>query len=139
MRLGIVTLVAVLAAAIGCYRTYTGSYYLPEWVVKSPCGNRSLREVVETAIRPFGFEEVEGQPAGYFLYINNQEDPVERRRVGRVRVGIDTIWPRVLVGDLDHDYETPFVRSVKDAIEKQLKAECGLTEFRFVRHFDLLT
>lgn len=133
----IIAVMAALVSGTGCYRTYTGFYYLPEWTVDRASPNRTLLKTVEEAIQPFGFERVEAYlEPDTVLYVNKRElrglhEPA------RVRVVVDTRRPSVLVGDLDHDYETPFVRSVKDSIEKGLKARFGLTELKFVRHIDL--
>jgi len=130
----------ILMLSAGCYRTYMGYYQLPPSTLQSSAAEKVLITEVEQVIRPLGFGEAAGFGQGRIAYSNEKPITVEgdgRWPPHRLSVIIDLRERLVGVQDLDHDYETPFVRSLKESLEKRLKARYDLVELKFERHIDL--
>ena len=127
----------------GCYRTYMGYYHLPPSIVEDPAAGEVLIAEVEHIIHPLGFGKATDLGEGRVAYSN--EVPITMGTTGgeewerhRLSVGVDLRERLIVIQDLDYDYETPFVRSLKESIEKRLKTRYGLTDLRFEQHVDLL-
>lgn len=130
----------MLVLIAGCYWSYMGYYRIPPSIVEGPAAEKALIAELEQVILPLGFERLQiyEERERAFAYSNKLPIAVntkgdEKWEPYRLGVVADFELRRILIQDLDHDYETAFIRSLKEAIEKRLKDRYGLTELKFVQ------
>lgn len=128
---------------MGCYRTYSGNYFLSRASVLAPVEPGTLPSTVFNAIKGFGFKW-EYQDQTIILYVRDPRgmEPDVAKLVGanaRVFVAITFgTEPSVSIRDLDNQEETEFVAALKRSLEMRLEERYGIHGLKFERAFDWL-
>jgi len=132
----------VIASLLGCFRTYTGIYYVAR-PPRAAMEYGDLATQVQDAIRPLGFRLARADETLVLFKADFEDMPVSVRGLkgadARVQVTVLLVRdPSVTVSDPDHVDETEFVRTVKERIAARLTEAYGIQQPRFERAFDWL-
>jgi len=146
-----VRILAILLTALfcGCYRTYTGIYFLDRADHNATASLAAVDLEVYQAIRDLCFQEVkleeeELEPRFRSRLFRHREEQVAEgcpRVDGAASTVLVTVgWepPTITIRDIENNDETEFVRMVKSRIESRLVETYGLRSLRFERQADLI-
>lgn len=139
----IVLAVLVGIGLMGCYRTYSGNYFLSRASAPTLSETGTLPNTVFDAIEEFGFKPgYRDQSIVVYIHDPGAMPSNVSKLTGataRVHVAVTlTTQPRIAIRDMDNTKETEFVAALKRSLEKHLEERYGVRGLKFERTFDWL-
>jgi hypothetical protein len=146
VKLEIVACLLILdLVAAGCFRTYTGIYFLGGSERGSVASFRDLAEEVDLVVNRFGFAREFGRapdPLVSWARVPTKTAAEFASLQGshaRIAISVRLDTATIAIRDYDNDAETEFVKELKRQIEEEMKRHYGLPRLRFERTLDLFT
>ena len=132
-----------LVIVFGCYRTYTGIYFMGDGPHAIHGDLSDLEMQIDQAVREFGFhrETLPSQSAIQIWTSGTSGRTVELAALdgssARINIALRLDRSTITIRDFDNSVETPFMQALKKQIEQQIATRYGIQELRFERQADV--
>ena len=142
---GLRAVFALTLCVSGCYRAYTGIYFVTRPADVPVTTLDDLSREIEEAVKPFGLHK---DGLGVFYGLGRANVAPECKKLAgaganiSVAVSLESWIDRfkpfyITIRDYDSLHETEFMRALKNAIEQRLAEHLNITGLRFERQRDM--
>ena len=143
LRISIFAL-ALMAGLTGCWRTFTGIYFLEPSRADVSASFTDLASETEVVLKNFGFrseplgKEVPGLASWKKVATDAGQYPTLDGADARIVVAVNSKSLTITIRDLDSSRQTDFVTRLRHELEGHLAQRYGLVDLVFERQWDFL-